>query len=243
MEIKVYKTPEETCRQLAALLSEMVLKRQQVIDSDLPDLQNRKINVALSGGSTPKLLFRIMAEEYRDTDWSKVHFFWVDERMVPWKDAESNFGEFYRTLVSAGVVPETSLFPIRFDEDETFALSETDAAIRANVPFTGGFPRFDLIILGIGEDGHTASIFPDNLKSFNSPEIVEIAVHPQTKQHRITLTGRTINHAENIIFLCTGAGKKSILNEVINKKNQLLPATHVSPLNGNLTFYLDEEAF
>ncbi len=239
MEIKVYKTAEEACGQLAWLLSEMASKGQLTADSDS---QNRFVNIALSGGSTPKLLFRIMAEQYRETDWSVMHFFWVDERMVPWEDPDSNFGEFYRILVSAGVIPETSLFPIRFNKNEALALSETDDAIRTNVPFVSEFPRFDLIILGIGEDGHTASIFPGNLDSFDSPEIVEIAVHPQTKQHRITLTGKTINHAENIVFLCTGSGKKNVLNEVINKKNPLLPATHVLPLNGNLMFYIDEEA-
>lgn len=237
MEIKVYKTAEEACGQLALLLSEMAGKQSAMHTAQCSDLPC----IALSGGSTPKLLFRIMAEQFKDTDWSKIRFFWVDERMVPMEDKESNFGEFYRILVTSGVVPEASVYPVKYNEDETLALLETDAVIRANVPFVNGYPYFDLIVLGMGEDGHTASIFPDNLQSFDSTDIVEIAVHPQTKQHRITLTGTTINNAREIVFLCTGAGKKEILNNVLKEKDLMLPATHVVP-SGNLMFVLDEEA-
>lgn len=256
MEIKVYKTAEEVCEQVALILSEMTKYQPAFSDANLTlyDAQRTELHVqpedpeknapcvALSGGSTPKLLFRIMAEKYKDTDWSRLKFFWVDERMVSWEDKESNFGEFYRLLVATGVVPETSLFPIRYGGNESVALAETDATIRAHVPFVNGLPQFDLILLGIGEDGHTASIFPDNLSSFEYADMVEIAVHPQTKQHRITLTGSTLNNARNLIFLCTGAGKKNILNEVIRKNNRSLPATRVLSSKGNLAFYIDEAA-
>lgn len=237
MEVRVYKTAEETCEQLALLLSKMTGQQSAMDDIQCTD----SLCVALSGGSTPKLLFRIMAEQFRNTNWSKIRFFWVDERMVPPEDEESNFGEFYRILVTSGVVPEASLYPVRYNENEKLALLEADAVIRTNVPFVNGYPCFDLIILGIGEDGHTASIFPDNLQSFDCADIVEIAVHPQTKQHRITLTGTTINNAREIIFLCTGAGKKEILNSVLKEKDPMLPATHVAP-SGNLMFMLDEAA-
>lgn len=245
MVLKVYKTAEDVCEHLAALLSDMISGAATIAAPESSPESGAghpgNLNIALSGGSTPKLLFRIMAEKYRDTDWSRLNFFWVDERMVPQKDEESNYGEFYRILVDGGVISETSLFPIRYDENEHLSLSETETIIREKVPFVDGFPRFDLIVLGIGEDGHTASIFPGNLQLFDTEKIVSPAIHPQSGQHRITLTGSTINNAGQVIFLCTGAGKRDILHEVIRKKNPALPATHVDPV-GELIFFLDEAA-
>lgn len=226
MTLNRYHTAEKACLHLAGLLSRMAEKGA---------------NVALSGGSTPKLLFHTIAEKYTQTDWSKIRFFWVDERMVPQTDNESNFGVFHRILIASGIVPETSVFPVRYERDEHRSLTAYDQSIREQVPFVDGFPQFDLIILGIGEDGHTASIFPDNLSLFDTEDIVALATHPQSGQRRITLTGGVINRAKEVVFLCTGAGKQEILDEVIRKKNLTLPATRVAPA-GNLVFCLDEAA-
>jgi len=226
MTLNRYHTAEEACLHLAGLLSRMAEKGA---------------NVALSGGSTPKLLFHTIAEKYTQTDWSKIRFFWVDERMVPQTDNESNFGVFHRILIASGIVPETSVFPVRYERDEHRSLTAYDQSIREQVPFVDGFPQFDLIILGIGEDGHTASIFPDNLSLFDTEDIVALATHPQSGQRRITLTGGVINRAKEVVFLCTGAGKQEILDEVIRKKNLTLPATRVAPA-GNLVYCLDEAA-
>lgn len=226
MTLNRYHSAEEACLHLAGLLSRMAEKGA---------------NVALSGGSTPKLLFHTIAEKYTQTDWSKIRFFWVDERMVPQTDNESNFGVFHRILIASGIVPETSVFPVRYERDEHRSLAAYDQSIREQVPFADGFPQFDLIILGIGEDGHTASIFPDNLSLFDTEDIVALATHPQNGQRRITLTGGVINRAKEVVFLCTGAGKQEILDEVIRKKNLTLPATRVVPA-GNLVYCLDEAA-
>ncbi len=227
MEVKVFKTAIEVCNSVASLLSGIAACG--------------RADIALSGGSTPQLLFRIMAEKYKDTDWSNLRFFWGDERMVPMESPESNYGVFCRTLVSKGIISENNVFPIKYHKDELQSLTETDKMIREEVPFAGAFPQFDLIILGIGEDGHTASVFPDNMESFVSPYIVELVSHPQTRQRRITLTGSTINNAKKVVFLCTGATKKTILHEIIYQKNTSLPATKVTPV-GDLFFYIDEEA-
>ena len=226
MTLNRYHTAEEACLHLAGLLSRMAEKGA---------------NVALSGGSTPKLLFHTIAEKYTQPNWSKIRFFWVDERMVPQTDNESNFGVFHRILIASGIVPETSVFPVRYERDEHRSLTAYDQSIREQVPFVDGFPQFDLIILGIGEDGHTASIFPDNLSLFDTEDIVALATHPQSGQRRITLTGGVINRAKEVVFLCTGAGKQEILDEVIRKKNLTLPATRVAPA-GNLVYCLDEAA-
>lgn len=197
-------------------------------------------NVALSGGETPKLLFNIMAEQFRDTDWSKLNFFWGDERMVPPESAESNYGFFFRTLVSTELIDRQQVFQISYFGNEEKSLKDYQAKLQEKVPFKNGFPQFDLIILGLGEDGHTASIFPDNLESFTSLEMAEITMHPNGQQRRITLTGSTLNSAKAVYFLTTGEGKRDIINEVIIQKNMALPATLVN--KPQITWFIDEAA-
>ena len=225
MKIKVFNTAEETCEAVAKLLA---------------DKAKEGGNIAISGGSTPKLLFQIIAEKYKNTDWARLNFFWVDERMIPEDDKESNYGEFSKILVNKGVISDKNVFPIWYYQDELRSLAEYTLTIRNEVPFENELPHFELILLGIGEDGHTASIFPDNLASFTSEHFVESTIHPQTKQHRITLTGSAINNAQQVIFLVTGESKTAILQQVIREKDLQLPATHVAPVSGNLMYFLGD---
>jgi 6-phosphogluconolactonase len=103
---------------------------------------------------------------------------------------------------------------------------------------------FDLVLLGLGDDGHTASIFPDNLALFDSDNSVEVAVHPTTGQKRITLTGKTINQAESLVFLVTGTSKAQIISEILNKKAgyQQYPASHIAGVKNPVCYYLDKES-
>jgi len=106
-----------------------------------------------------------------------------------------------------------------------------------------GYPVFDIIILGLGDDGHTASIFPGNNAFFKSEKICEVAVHPKSFQKRITLTGTVINNAENIVFLVTGANKAEVVSSIINKTSVTdYPAAWIKPENGMLKWYLDNSA-
>lgn len=197
--------------------------------------------VALSGGSTPKLLFKIMREQGAER-WEKLKFFWGDERIVPAESPESNYGEFYRELVASGIVPAENVFQSPYYPDTAEVLKDTALKIERSVPHSDGLPRFDLILLGVGEDGHTASVFPDNLASFNSEKALEVVKHPASGQKRITLTGSAINNAAEVLFLCTGESKSYILYQVICNRDPRLPATHVRPVKGVLRWYLDEAA-
>lgn len=197
--------------------------------------------VALSGGSTPKLLFRIMREQGAEP-WKNLKFFWGDERIVPAESPESNYGEFYRELVASGIVPAENVFQSPYYPDTVEVLKDTKLKIERNVPRSNDLPRFDLILLGVGEDGHTASIFPDNLASFNAEKALEVVKQPASGQKRITLTGSAVNNAAEVLFLCTGESKSYVLYQIICNKDLRLPATHVRPVKGVLRWYMDEAA-
>lgn len=224
--LTIYKNAEETCVALATRLAMLA----QIGGC-----------VALSGGSTPRLLFKIMAERFQNTNWNNLMYFWGDERMVPTESEESNYGVFCRELVVTGVINSNNLFAANFIPDNKTALKNILEKLKNTVPFVNGFPHFDMIILGIGEDGHVASVFPDNLISFSSAEVVELVSHPISGQKRITFTGSTINNACEVVFLCTGSGKREIVYDIIKNKNMNLPATHVAP-QGTLDWYMDSFA-
>lgn len=201
---------------------------------------------ALSGGSTPKLLFQLLAESYRDSiDWSRIHFFWGDDRMVPYDDPESNYGEVKRLLFDhVPVVPEqiyavdTSLPPA----EAAVAYGET---LRKLLPSNAnGWPIFDINMLGMGGDGHTASIFPHNLELMQSEELCAVAQHPETGQYRVTMTGPVLRAADQIAFLITGSGKTDRVSQILGAKEGAasLPVAHVTPTNGQLHWFLDEAA-
>ena len=118
-------------------------------------------HIALSGGGTAKLLFRLWAQEYvRKIAWSRLRFYWVDERCVPPDDPESNFKYADELLFQKIGIPDNHLFRIRGEEDPEQEARRYAAAVRAELPLQDGLPRFDAVVLGIGDDGHTASIFP-----------------------------------------------------------------------------------
>lgn len=202
-------------------------------------------HLAISGGSTPKLLFTALALKYAtSTLWEKTHFWWVDERMVPAGDPESNFGVARQLLFSKISIPEKNIHPVN-GENDPFAESENYAQqIKGEMDIISGWPEFDLIILGIGEDGHTASIFPNQTELLKSERICEVAHHPVTGQSRITLTGMQINYADKICFLVTGASKAERFKEIWMKeeKAKLLPAAHIRPVNGELYWFTDQAA-
>lgn len=207
--------------------------------------RRENIYVALSGGSTPQILFSIIASEYPGAiDWKRIHFFWVDERCVPFSSDESNFGIADRLLFSQTDIPRENLHPILGDNDPVKEADRYTGEMLAYVPVIEGKPVFDIIILGMGNDGHTASIFPGQNELFNTSSICAVSSHPQTGQKRITLTGNVISNALNVIFLITGSSKaqilKSILEDTPEAKNY--PAKQINPLNGQLSWYLDNDA-
>jgi len=204
-----------------------------------------KLYIALSGGTTPQIMFEIIAKEYYTSlAWEKLHFFWVDERCVPIDDAENNFGNANRILFSKVVIPRENLHPIHGGDDPLNEVVRYTGEILANVPCANNFPVFDLILLGMGNDGHTASIFPGQIGLFDTTAICSISQHPETHQKRVTLTGKVINNAGEIVFLVTGSNKADKVKSIIHSETEALlyPANKIKPLNGALSWYLDKEA-
>jgi len=202
-------------------------------------------HIALSGGSTPKFLFKYLSKKYQTKiNWSKIKFFWGDERCVPPDHDESNYKTTYDLLFSKIKIPEENIFRICSECDPDEIAVNYSNVISKNVPSRDNLPEFDLILLGLGEDGHTASIFPNSLSLFNDNKICAVSEHPVTHQKRITITGKTINNAKKIIFLVVGENKSAIVDIILNRKNNFekLPAYYVNPNHGELIWLMDKTA-
>ena len=233
---KIFRTPSELAEAFAKELAEKI---NVVGKSGLP------FTLAVSGGNTPRLLFSILAEKYcTSVDWGTVHFFWVDERCVPPDDPESNYGMTKQILLDKINIPSCNIHRIRGEDDPVKETERYSHEILMQIRTKDMLPVFDLIILGIGDDGHTASIFQDNLNLIDSEKICEVAVHPVSGQKRITLTGKVINNADFVTFLATGQNKARIIEEIYKKKAQYMnyPATSIAPLHGGINWLLDEKA-
>ena len=193
----------------------------------------------------PKGIFEYLAAHHQNTiGWHKVKFFWGDERCVPPTDSESNYKMAYESLLSRLQIPASNIFRIRGENDPQNEATEYSEIVKKQLPQTNKIPKFDLIMLGLGEDGHTASIFPNQKSLLESEKIYASAVHPETGQKRITLTGKVINNASTIVFIVTGNNKAKVVDEIINQKDNYknYPASFILPHNGELYWLLDKSA-
>ncbi|EMY45514.1 6-phosphogluconolactonase [Glaesserella parasuis] len=202
---------------------------------------NRPVHISLSGGSTPKLLFKTLAQEpYKSQiQWQNLHFWWGDDRMVPPQDPESNYGEVQKLLFDHIEIPAENIHRIRGEEPVEQELAIFSQELTACIP--NG--EFDWIILGMGTDGHTASLFPHQT-DFNDPNLAIIAKHPETGQIRISKTAKLIEQAKRITYLVTGASKAEILKEIQTTpaENLPYPAARIKAKNGVTEWYLDSDA-
>jgi 6-phosphogluconolactonase len=234
--VRVFGTPFELAESFAG---EIV---QKIKDAGS---HKRHITLALSGGSTPELLFSILGDHFTNAaPWSHVHFFWGDERCVPPVSPDSNFGMAFRNLIKKIKIPENNIHRIYGEKEPSGEARRYAALIEQHTKKKENLPAFDMIILGMGEDGHTASIFPGLENLFVSEKICEVSVHPVTRQKRITLTGPVINNADNVKFLVTGRKKSEIVRQIINKEGNYMnfPASHIVPVHGTIEWLLDAEA-
>ncbi|KYG74495.1 6-phosphogluconolactonase [Roseivirga ehrenbergii] len=232
MEIKTFKNPEATAKAFADYLSEI----QQEVN---------RLNIALSGGSTPKLLFEILVHKYSDKiEWPKFHFYWGDERCVPPTSGESNYGMTHEYLFQHLDISEENIHRVFGECDPDEEAVRYGKLISENLPPINGLPQFDLIILGLGEDGHTASIFPHQMELITSKKVCEVAEHPTSGQKRITLTGSVINNAKEVCFLVTGQAKAEKVREILNLTGDCehYPASYIKPTHGELSWFLDKAA-
>jgi len=235
-KVKIFRTPHNLAEYFA---KELFKKINAAAKNKEP------INIALSGGSTPKILFSIMAEKYgSSTSWNYVHLFWVDERCVPPGDAESNFGMAKKLLLDRINIPQKHIHRMRGEDDPVKEAERYSREIMQKVTVKNSFPSFDIIILGMGDDGHTASIFPGNERLLHSDKLCETAVHPSSLQKRITLTGKVINNSKEIFFLVTGINKSPVIEQIFsnNKNSAMFPSSYINSINGKTMWLLDEEA-
>jgi 6-phosphogluconolactonase len=215
--------------------------------NELGRLKN-SITIAISGGTTPLYFYRRLASfnsiSVKKIDWKRMHLFWVDERCVPANHQDSNYGAALRLFLRVIDIPEENIHRIQGENIPSAEALRYSDEIRLNVSLRNNFPSFDWIFLGLGEDGHVASIFPDQLKLLFSEKFCETAVHPRTNQNRITLTGKVLINARRITFIVSGESKKQIVKEIINKEPvaKLYPASYIKSVGGRLEWYLDKQA-
>jgi len=204
----------------------------------------RPIHIALSGGSTPSSIFKQLVETTSSMDWSQVHFYWGDERCVEPDNEQSNFGTAKKYLIDPLRIPEDHIHRILGEEDPASEADRYGAMLRDHLPVEYGMPVFDWIWLGVGEDGHTASIFPDQIELWKSESTCVVATHPESGQPRVSLSGGVINAARRISFIVTGARKSAVINDIVMKEGRYLdyPAFYVNPSSDNLEWYLDKDA-
>ena len=196
--------------------------------------------VSLSGGSTPMKLYEKLANE--TLDWSRVHFFWGDERCVPVDDPGNTYGSMRGILFNK--IGTTNIHRVESELEPAQAAQAYAHTLSgfADAPFD--FPRFDLVLLGMGDDGHTASLFPGSPVDIETSTIAVTAQYQDRPANRVSLTPRVFNHAREVWFLVTGAGKAETLRNVIKgeKNLELLPAQRIQPTNGTLVWMIDEAA-
>ena len=207
-------------------------------------LKNSKVNIALSGGNTPKAIFQKVVSFKEKINWGKVNFFLGDERCVPPEDPESNYAMVEKYLFDHITIPSENIFRIKGERDPWDEAKRYSDVIRNNLSIHNNLPAFEIMLLGLGEDGHTASIFPDQMELLESDNVYEIAFHPTTKQKRITITGRIINNSKRIYFLVAGKNKAAAVRKILNKEGNYtqLPGYYIKPVNGKVTWFLDKEA-
>jgi len=208
-----------------------------------------RFSVALSGGSTPRGLYSLLASAAAPSiPWDKIVFFWSDERHVPPENPDSNYRMADEAMLSQVPVPPEHIFRIHGEEKDADAAARAYAetlrsvfAVRSDAIRSGEIPRFDLILLGIGTEGHTASLFPGSPALEETRRLVVANWVEKLSTNRITFTYPLINHAACVMFLVSGAEKAEILRQILEEPGDL-PAQRVRPVNGKVFWLADHAA-
>jgi 6-phosphogluconolactonase len=217
---------------------------------DLAGREGRPFRVALAGGRTPRGVYEELAAAHvqggRAIDWERTHVFFGDERAVPPDHPDSNFGMARRALFSRVPLPEENIHRVPAEAPDPEAAAEAyEREIRSVfTPASGEWPRFDLVLLGMGADGHVASLFPDSAALLESHRIVTSTWVEPLRARRFTLTLPVINSAACVLFLVTGAGKAPVLRDVLQGGGGAAryPAQLVRPDRGTVVWLVDRDA-
>jgi 6-phosphogluconolactonase len=234
MKLHIYKSETETIAALAEFFSNTV---NEAI------AKKGKCSVVLSGGNSPKQLYELLASEYNQKiDWTKVYFFFGDERAVPFTDKDNNGAMAKRALFDPLEIKDSNIFYI--DTDLAPAAAALDYAGRIKVFFEEAPASFDLILLGLGDNAHTASLFPYTTVLTETEATVSAVYLEAANTYRITMTAPLINNATAIAFLVFGTSKAGAVFHVLQyeKNTSLYPAQLVETVNGSIHWFLDEAA-
>jgi len=235
MKINIFKTENEVLEGLADYFVEVAAKSIK---------HHGQFSVALSGGSSPKKLYELLASpKFRDkVEWSKVHFFFGDERYVPHTDPQSNYLMAKKAILEPLELSYRQIFPVNT------SVSPEEAAARytndINLYFAGFDARFDLVLLGLGDNSHTASLFPHTPVLHDKTASVKEVFLDDQEVFRITMTAPLINQAHHIAYLVYGEGKAEAVHHIIEDKKDIenYPAQLIRPTDGDLQWFLDTAA-
>ena len=234
-ERHVYPSLEEVSRKLATALADIV---KGVVR------ESGKCAFAFSGGGTPELLYHILGSDYRETiPWEKVHFYWGDDRFVPHDAEESNFRLVKTTILDEVDVPDEHVHPFH-----TLADSPEEAAREYEVEMMetleGDPPVLDIALMGLGNDGHTASLFPGSQALEVGDRLVVPTTAPDPPRQRLTMTYPVFNAAYHVIFLVAGRRKAEVVKEVLtgDVSKERYPAVGIDPVQGMPEWWMDEAA-
>jgi 6-phosphogluconolactonase len=217
------------------------------IDSSARAIVDRgRFLVALSGGNTPLKLYELLAQSpYREqVDWPSVHVFWGDERCVPPEDLENNYRQARDVLLGRVPIPTENVHRVPSDLEPEAAALNYALVLKQFASPPLDWPRFDLVLLGMGEDGHTASLFPGSEVNVSAPTSAVTAQYQNRPARRVTLTPSVFNAARRIIFLVSGESKSETLASVLYGEYHLeqLPAQRIHPTDGELIWLVDRNA-
>ncbi len=232
MNYQLFETPQ----QVVTSLSDNMLQLS---------LEARPVHISLSGGSTPKQLFKTLASpDYANKiRWENLHFWWGDERCVAATDPESNYGEANELLFKHIEIPPSNIHRILGENDPHKEAIRFAKEMTEVIPHHNGLPQFDWILLGMGTDGHTASLFPGQT-DYTEQAIAIVAAHPQSGQLRVSKSARLIANAKHITYLVLGESKAEVLKEIQQTPAEQLPypAAKVKSADGQTQWFLDLQA-
>jgi 6-phosphogluconolactonase len=235
-EILVLEDAEQVARQGASVLVRSV---EDVLR------QGKFFTLALSGGSTPRPMHRRLVQDpYRDQiPWKRLHLFWVDERCVPVEDPASNFGSARRDFLDQGLLPPEHLHPMPCGlPPEEGAAAYEEEILRVLGMGRGEIPSFDLVFLGVGKDGHVASLFPGDKALGERERLVASVRGGEPDLPRLTLTLPILNQAREVVFMVAGKEKSATVRTILAGEDEGLPAQRIQPAGGRTTWLLDRDA-
>ncbi|MEP7127741.1 MAG: 6-phosphogluconolactonase [Chitinophagales bacterium] len=235
VQLHIEKDPVQICKKLADWIIACISEALQSHDH---------FNLVLSGGSTPKQLYELLAQSpYREKiSWRQLHIFFGDERYVPFDDERNNGKMAYEALLKHVAIPTSQIHYLRTDLQPDESAAEYETMLHSQ--FSNKENSFDLVLLGMGDDGHTLSLFPGYEIIFEKEHWVKSVYNMEQKEERITLTAPVVNHSARIAFLVTGIQKSAAIKSVLQGNNdpERFPSQIIKPIAGSLHWFMDEAA-